>query len=347
MPGKSAPVSPPPGSIGAFTVKVLIVAAIAVVLLLFWRLRDVVVLAFGGVVLAVALSALVDRVERIGLSRLWATVASVLLVILALSIGGWFLGGRLAGEFENLRDRLPDALAALRGWVANQPFGQAALDLWNGFDRESIPWSRLVGAASLTFGGLGNAFLIAILAIYLALDPKLYMRGTVRLLPPSQRERVQHGLRASGEGLAGWLLGQSISMLFVGVTTGIGLALLGVPLAFSLGVVAALLDFVPFFGPIVSGALAVVVAFPQGPSTALYVALLALAIQQLEGSVVAPLVQRWAVSLPPALGLVAVLVFGILFGPLGIVFATPLMVVLMILVQQIYVQDLLEKKSSA
>ena len=328
---------------GAFAAKVLVVVGIAVVLLLLWRLSDVFVLVFGAVVLATVLNAVVVWVERLGLSRLWATVVSVLLLIVLFLVGGWLLGGRLSGEFENLRERLPEALAALRAWLGDQPFGKQALELWNGLDREAIPWARLASAASLTLEGIGNFFLMAILAIYFTVDPHLYSRGTVRLFPPSQRERVERGLRASGAGLAGWLLGQGISMLFVGVATGVGLALLGVPLAFPLGVIAALLDFIPFFGPITSGALAVVIAFSEGPSTALYAALLTLAIQQLEGYVVVPLAQRWAVRMPPALGLISVIVFGVLFGVIGIIFATPLMVVLMILVQHIYVRDLLER----
>ena len=108
------------------------------------------------------------------------------------------------------------------------------------------------------------------------------------------------------------------------------------PLALALGVIAGLFEFVPFFGPIAAGLLAVLVAFAQGPSEALYVALLFVGLQQLEGSVLVPLVQRWTVSLPPVLGLLAVVLFGTLFGPLGVLVGTPLMVVGMVLVQTLY-----------
>jgi predicted PurR-regulated permease PerM len=340
------PASPAPAGLGTFVAKVLVVAGIAVVLLLLWRLGNVLVLAFGAIVGAIVMNALVSRIERLGLGRLWATVGSVLLLLVAFALGGWLLGGRLSGEFDHLQQRVPAALEALRAWLAEQPFGNRALSLWSGLDRDSIPWSGAANVAGMTLEGIGNVLLMAIVAIYLTADPRLYRRGLVRLFPPSQRDRVEAGLRASGDGLAGWLLGQGMAMLFVGVATGIGLALLGVPLAFSLGVIAGLLDFVPFFGPIVSGALAVVVAFSVGPTTAFYVALLTLAIQQLEANLVVPLVQRWAVQLPPALGIVSVLVFGMLFGVIGIIFATPLMVVVMILLQHIYVRDLLEKAPS-
>lgn len=105
---------------------------------------------------------------------------------------------------------------------------------------------------------------------------------------------------------------------------------------------AGVLAFIPFFGPITSGLLAVFFAFIEGPREALYVALLCFAIQQVEGDVIMPLVQRWAVRLPPALGIAAAVVFGILFGLPGVLFATPLMVVVMVLVQKLYIEMLLE-----
>jgi predicted PurR-regulated permease PerM len=96
---------------------------------------------------------------------------------------------------------------------------------------------------------------------------------------------------------------------------------------------------VPFFGPIAFGVLAVLFAFAQGPSQALYVGVLCFAIQQFEGYVLQPLIQRWAVALPPALGVLSVVGFALLFGVLGAILATPLMTVLVILVERLYEGD--------
>lgn len=131
-------------------------------------------------------------------------------------------------------------------------------------------------------------------------------------------------------------------MLFVGTSTAIGLALLGIPLALTLGLLAGALAFIPFFGPIASGVLAVLLAFMQGPDQALYVAVLCVLIQQVEGNVLMPLVQRWAVELPPVLGITAAVIFGLLFGLPGVVLASPLMVVAMVLVRKLYVEGVLE-----
>jgi predicted PurR-regulated permease PerM len=136
-------------------------------------------------------------------------------------------------------------------------------------------------------------------------------------------------------------------MVIVGLITGVGLWLLEIPLALSLGLIAGLLEFVPFVGPILSAIPAILVAFTQDGMAPLYVVLLYLAVQQIEGNALMPLIQRWAVSLPPALGLIGVVVFGLLFGVLGVLFATPLMVVVMVLTQKLYVEAALRDGPSA
>jgi predicted PurR-regulated permease PerM len=147
---------------------------------------------------------------------------------------------------------------------------------------------------------------------------------------------------AAGRALSRWLLGQLIAMGAVGVAVATGLALLKMPLALALGLISGVLEFIPFLGPIISGTLAVIAAFAQGPEQALWVGLLFLAIQQIEGNVLIPLIQRWAVHLPPALAVASVLIFGTLFGWAGIILGTPLMVVCMVLVKQLYVNEVLE-----
>ena len=145
-------------------------------------------------------------------------------------------------------------------------------------------------------------------------------------------------MTAAGHALRRWLLGQLVSMATIGAMTTIGFYLLGVPLALSLGLIAGVTEFVPFFGPIGFGIFAVLFAFTQGPTQALYVGLLCFAIQQFEGYVLQPLIQRWAVALPPALLVLSVVIFALLFGFMGALLATPLMTVVMIMVRKLYEQ---------
>ena len=340
------PVSPgtnPPVTDGRFVRRVLFFVLLAALALMLWKLRPVVVLVFGSLVLAVGLRVLVHPLEhRLGLSTRWALSCVLLAMLVALAMGFWLAGDRLANQMGELREQLPQALEEARRWLDGHPVGERISKAITDIEPDGGWVQRIGGMAGLTLSLIGSAALLAVMAIYFAADPGTYLRGAVRLAPPHYRPRLRTALQATGEGLASWLMGQGISMAFVGVSTAIGLWLLGMPLALSLGFIAGLFSFVPYFGPIVSGMLAVALAFVEGPMMALWVALLFLVIQQVEGNLLMPFVQRWATSLPPVLALVAVMAFGILLGTPGVIFATPLMVALLILVRRLYVEDVLE-----
>jgi len=130
-------------------------------------------------------------------------------------------------------------------------------------------------------------------------------------------------------------------MTAVGLLSYVGLRLLGVPLALILAVVAFLLTFIPFIGPLLSAIPVVLVAFSVGPTTALYALLLSSAIQMLEGHVLTPNVQRRSVALPPALTIAAQVLFGVLVGALGVMLATPLAATALVMVKELYVREVL------
>jgi predicted PurR-regulated permease PerM len=334
-----------PNPTASFTSRVLIVAAVVLLGLLAWRLVDLIALVFGAIVAAVALRSLATLLERRArVPRQLSVLTAVLLIIALLVAIGMVVGQPLAEQVELLRTRLPQAWNQFIVWLGSHRIGVAVIQFWQETRGDGVPWARLASFAGLTLGALGSFGLMLVIAIFLAAEPHTYHAGSLRLLPPAHRARVDEALRAAGNGLRGWLKGQALSMLYVGTTTTIGIALLGAPLALALGLVNGLLAFVPYIGAIGGGLLAVLVAFIEGPRAALYVALLMIAIQQVESHVVQPLVQKWAVSLPPVLGLVAAVVFGVLFGVLGVLLATPLMVVTMILVQRLYVDAVLEGK---
>lgn len=326
--------------------RVALATSVVLLVLLLWLLIDVLLLLFGSVVLASALRGLGHLLHRRAyMPERWSVPAAVLLV-LALAIGiGWMVGESLAGQVSRLAEQLPKAWAATAAWLESFRLGRQVLAIVReALSNGGLPTPRLSTVASTAIGAIGGMVLMLIVAVYLALDPRPYRQGLVRLLPWSWHERAEVALQASREGLRRWLLGQSVSMLFIGITTGVGLWLLDVPLAPILGLISGLLAFVPFYGSIGGGALAVLIAFSAGPQTAFSVLLLVLAIQQTEELAVVPLVQQRAVSLPPVLSLVAALIFGILLGPLGVVLATPLMVVAMILARKLYIEGLLDAR---
>jgi predicted PurR-regulated permease PerM len=321
-----------------YTARVLIALGLGTALVALWRAADVVMIAFGGVLLAVALHALADLIGRLTpLPRRARLPTAVLVVITALGLAAWLVGDTLVAQLGQLATQLPQALEALSAWLAQHGVGRAVLSSLESADGMASV-SRLAGAAFTTVGAVANALALLVLGIYFAIDPGLYRRGALRLTPPAHRARVADTLDAATAALRKWLGGAVIAMLTVGCVTGAGLWALEVPFALALAVIAALLEFVPFIGPIVAAIPAVLLGFAQSPITALYVALLYLAIQQLEGYLLTPLVQRWAVALPPAAAVLAVLVAGVLIGVPGILFAVPLFVVVRVVVDRLYIE---------
>jgi predicted PurR-regulated permease PerM len=195
--------------------------------------------------------------------------------------------------------------------------------------------------ASSTLDLLGALVVIVAVAFYFAIDPSLYLDGIVYLLPVWYRERGRMILLEAGAAVQGWLLGQLIDMLVVGFLVGGGLALLGVPLALVLGVIAGLFTFVPYFGTIISAVPALMVGLTGGPRQMLWVLALFVVAHGIEGYVVAPLVQRRTVHLPPALTLIAMVVLTAVIGISGVLIATPLVAVLLVGVTRVYVEDIL------
>jgi predicted PurR-regulated permease PerM len=239
------------------------------------------------------------------------------------------IGDRLLDQFARLRAAVPGALEAVTRWLDGHPPGGVLLEVWNSAKTGEQVWAQVAALATGALGAISGAVLVVAVGIYLAADPALYRRGTLRLLPVERRAVVDQALQAAGHGLQRWLLGQTLSMAAIGTLTAIGLAVLGLPMALTLGLIA--------------GLLIVLVSFPQGPHVALQAALLCLAIQQIEEFVLLPFIQRWAVSLPPAVGLLGTVVFGLLFGLPGVLVATPLLLGVLILVRELWVQRVADR----
>ncbi|MEO8630785.1 MAG: AI-2E family transporter, partial [Betaproteobacteria bacterium] len=334
------------GSLARYTYQVLIAVAIAAAVVVLWRISSVVMMIFGAVLLATALRTLMRTIVRVtGLGERPSFAIAVLLIIAVLGLTGWLVGGQVSGQLGDLEKVLPDAIQKAKGWLQQSSIGNTIVQSTGAIkDNAGGAVSGVAHFATSTLGALTDVIFIIFVGLYLAADPGLHRRGLARLLPVAARAPTIAAMEAAGVGLRKWLLGQVIAMVSVGIFAFAGLSLLGIPLAMPLALITALLEFIPFIGPIISAIPAILMGFTLGPTDALYVGLLYLAMHQLEGNVLMPLIQKWAVELPPALGITAVIVFGLLFGLLGVLFAVPLMVALMILVQKLYVERALESK---
>jgi len=319
----------------------LILLAVLALALVIWFAADVLLLLFGAVLVANALRAPTETLAaRTGLPEGLALALTAILLLAVLAGAGWLLVPQIADQLPQLVDNLTDSIADLNRRIGLEAIAED-MDLSSALPS---PAGMLGGATSVissTFGMLANVVILLIVAIYLAAAPRLYFNGVVRLFPQARRPRAEATLAAVGNTLRWWIIGQAIAMTVVGLLSYAGLKLLGVPLASALALIAFLTNFVPFIGPIVSGIPAVLVGFSQGADTGLWVLLLYGGIQFFEGNFLTPLVQRESVSLPPALTIGAQVLFGVLFGVLGVIFATPLAAAGLVAVRMLYVEGVL------
>ncbi|MBD0271200.1 MAG: AI-2E family transporter [Acetobacteraceae bacterium] len=194
-------------------------------------------------------------------------------------------------------------------------------------------------AFSLATGWLGNAIVVAFVGLFVAADPGTYRRGVLALLPRGRRRRVGEVLDEMAAVLRWWLVGQLVAVVLIALSTWLALALIGMPGAFLLGLQSGLVNFIPYLGPVIAAVPVGLAAMAQGTSMVLWALGAHFVIQTLEGYVLAPLIQRRAVDLPPVLTLAAVALFGTLFGAMGVALATPLVAALKVAVTRLYVED--------
>jgi predicted PurR-regulated permease PerM len=335
-----------------FTQKVLIAVGIVLtavlIVLFFYYAIDVVLLFFGAVLLAIFLRGLADlinREARISEGAGVLLVSFVLLVILASAIA--LLAPSVAEQGRHLRQELPVSAQKVSDFISQYGWGKTLIaqlpsvdDMKAKIEISSV-LTRVGGYFSSTVGAIGNFFVMILLAIYLAIEPRFYAHGFTKLFPIGARPRVYEVLAEIGTTLKWWLIGKTLSMIFIGVLTWVGLSILGVPLSLTLGLIAGLLSFIPNFGPIMSAVPALLLAFIESPISALYVAILFIVVQIIESNLVTPYIERQTVELPPALTVFAQLSLGVIIGGVGLILATPLLALIVVIVQSVYIGDVL------
>jgi predicted PurR-regulated permease PerM len=324
----------------------LVVAATVAMLALIIVAAQVWLLIFAGLLLAVLLSSAADAASRwLPLSRGWSLALVLLAVLLATCAAGFVLWPAISDQAEQLARDLPAAIGEVRTWLTNRAWGEWLLGHADPgrVVQDGAVVSGATGALTATARATGALLVILFVGIYVAAQPELYYRGLRRLLPTRARDRADEVVHEVVGVLRWWLVGKLLSMTVVGVLTTGGLWLLDVPLALTFGLLAAVLTFVPNFGPILSVVPPALLAVADDPRLAGYVIALYLVIQMVESYAITPLIQRRTVSMPPALTITAQLVLGVLVGAIGVAVATPLTAVAMTAIRRLYVEDVLER----
>jgi predicted PurR-regulated permease PerM len=270
-------------------------------------------------------------------------VAGLIIFVFFIGLAALF-GTQVRAQFSNVVERLP---FAIDNFSKNLGLGSVSDDISEMMANAPTGGlaARLAGIGGAILNGLANFLLVVIAGLYIAADPRLYTRGLVKLFPKHQHERVESSLDASGQVLRLWLISQLIAMTCVAILSTAAYWLIGLPSPIGLGVIAGIMDFIPFLGPILGAVPAVLIAFSVSGEAALWTIVAVLVIQQIEGNVIQPIVARSMISVPPAMALFAILVGSILFGTLGLIFGFPLAIVTYVLVKKLYVRETLGEKT--
>ncbi len=354
------PPSPPahgPAPRAEFTRRVWIVAGVVVLVSTFVAVAviaaPVFILTFAAVLLAILLRTAADALaRRTGVGPGWAlgVVVAVLIAIMAGSV--YFVGATADDQFAKLAEEMPKAEARARELLREHSWGRellrwapAAQDAVAGRPEEAA--SRVATLFSATFGVVGDLVVLFFLTLYLAASPGTYVDGVARLVPPPGRGRAREVAATVGGRLKGWMLGQLVGMVVVGVLSGIGLKLAGVPQYFALGLIVGLFNAVPYLGPILGAIPGLLVALTLGPAAVGWALAAYVVAGTIEGYIVTPMVQKRTSALPPVLTLVAIALGGALLGAVGMIIAAPAAVMVQALVEELYVKDALGDREAA
>lgn len=312
-----------------------------------WLASHVILMLFAAVLFAIFLRGLSDWAgSYLRVSESWSLV-SVLVFLAAVSIGiVWLLAPQVARQVDQFVEVVPQTYERFTNVLLQYEWGAWFVDrAAEGVSGDSGVLSSGVdlvgGAFSSTIAAIVQTTLIVIIGLYLAAEAGMYRRGFLALAPPARRDRASEVLDASGAALRGWLLGKVCSMAILGVLSFIGLVLLEVRLALTMAVLTAVLAFIPNLGAILSVIPPVLLALADSPWKALYVLIFYIALQNVEGMFLTPMIQRRTASLPPALLIATQLFMAALFGSFGLLLAEPMGALGIVLVKMLYVEDAL------
>lgn len=325
---------------------ILIALAAGAGMFLAWRAAHALLLVFAGLLFGALLDACARELELVfPIDRRWRVVG----VCTLFGIGAtWLLvwsGTYLIAQADTLIQLTGEQLRVIRGEL--QEIGVAPAPSSEGprtlaqllFPDPGALFGTVHSAFNFMSSAVGNVVVIVFIGLFTAISPETYRRGILSLIPREHRLRVADVLDEMAAALRWWLIGQIVAVALIALTTWAALAFIGMPGALLLGLQAGLMNFIPYLGPVIAAGPIFLAAMAQGTTMVVWALGTHVIIQTVEGYVLAPLIQKRAVDVPPVLTLAAVVVFGALFGALGIALATPLVAALKIAVLRLYVED--------
>ena len=319
-----------------------IVAIVAILILIARVAFNVIMLSLAGCLIAVYFHGLGDLIQR---HTKWKrmicmtiSIAGSFILLIALL---WFMGSKIQVQIAALSDSLPHTISNAKLKLAETPLGRKALEAVSGNTSDKL-FASAQSFFNTSFGVLGNMYIILFLGIFFTASPSLYKDGIILLIPKDGKDVTRKIINRCSQALKGWLKGTMLSMVLIAILLPIGLSLMGVPLALVLGLLTAILVIVPNFGSFAAMIPGVLLALTISPNTAIIVALIYIGVQTLVSNIIAPVIQKKMINLPPALTIISQLLMAALAGVMGVIMAIPLLAIVMILVDELYVKKINE-----
>jgi predicted PurR-regulated permease PerM len=336
------------------------IVAFAALLVIGFEHAATLFLIFAGILLGVALNAMTNMLGRVIKLPHPLRLTIVCLVLASLLSGAGYLGGAtVAEQAKTLSDTIKGQLAGVKSFLERNGIDSSYFELGNlGSSSENssttatpggAPTHNLPSASALASSGgaiisqtfklllgtvsaVGNFFILVFLGLALAAQPGVYRKGLLFMVPARHRARATVIVDRMGDTLERWLIAQIITMFVVFVVTWIGLAVIGIPSSFILGIQAGLLTFVPTIGPLVAGLIVVLASLASGWVAAASSFVLFLGVHALESYILTPILQRQALDIPPATLFAFQILLGVVFGIWGIALALPLIAVVKVII---------------
>jgi len=322
----------------------LLTALFAAAFFLVWFQAKLLLVIFGGILFGVGLDGLARVVRRFfpRVGHGWAVGISLTTIVVVVGGLSAAVSPQLLAEADAFKNAIPGAVETIRDWLSRHGWGEALLDMIP-TPEEAVARGSIVGSAAgifySAFDFLVNLVVMFFIGVFTAFNPKLYEHGVIYLAPPRHRPRFREVLSALGRAQRMWLLGTLFEMITIGTMMGLGMWIAGVPMALTLGILTGLFQFIPYVGPVLAAIPAILVGMSVSPETGLLAAGVYCVIQFGETYLITPLVQQKVVSMPPALLVASQLLMGVMVGAMGILFATPLFVTGIVIIQMLYVED--------
>jgi predicted PurR-regulated permease PerM len=332
------------------------IVVFAALLMLAWHFAATLFLIFAGVLLGAALTAMTDGLGKLMRLPHPVRLGIVCLALIALLFGVVALGGAtIADQAKILSGTIKSQLVDLKSFLEKNGIDTSYFELGNAAAQPAdsnaatppapSPPHNLPSASAIASSGgaivtqslklllgtvsaVGNIFIVLFLGLAFAAQPSVYRNGLLFLTPAKQRERVTVIFDRIGETLERWLIAQILTMFVVFAVTWIGLAIIGIPSSFILGIQAGLLAFIPTVGALVAGLIVVLASLASGWVATLSAFALFLGVHALESFLLTPIIQRQALDIPPATLFAFQILLGVVFGIWGLALALPLLAIL-------------------